>query len=128
MDTSACAWGEGDDGIDWSRDDGIGDGEAFVRRCVGGVGGIAHLEGEAIVAVHEEVRPGESDVVVELCEILVDMVAVWPEERLALEVESRQRGDIPENMSSLNSWHPFSNFSTGSQVRDHTSPIYNIAG
>lgn len=49
---------------------------AFVRRCVCWGGGTAHLEGEAIVFVHQEVRAGEGDVVVELCAVLVDVVAV----------------------------------------------------
>ena len=77
------------------------------------VGGMAHLEGEAIVFVHEEVRAREGDVVVEICAVLIDVVAVWRRERLVLETQSWRRCNIPENISSLNSLHPFSKFSTG---------------
>lgn len=37
---------------------------------------MAHLEGVAIVFVHEEVRAREGDVVGEGCGVLVDVVAV----------------------------------------------------
>lgn len=95
MDAGACAGGEGDDGEEWGRDDGVGGEEAFVWRCVGGIGGgggMAHLEGEAVVFVDEQVRPREGDVVVEVCDVLVDMVAVWAEEWLVLIGKSRRRG------------------------------------
>lgn len=95
MDASACAGGEGHDGEEWGRDDGVGGEEAFVRRCVGGRGGgMAHLEGEAVVFVDEEVRPREGDVVVEFGDVLVDVVAVWGEEWLALigEQPAERRG------------------------------------
>lgn len=51
-------------------------------------GGMAHLEGEAVVFVHEEVRAGEGDVVVELRAVLVDVVAVWCQDRSVLDAES----------------------------------------
>lgn len=60
---------------------------ALVRRCVGRGGGIAHLEGVAIVFVDQEVRTCEGDVVVELCAVLVDMVPIW--EQMSLERTSR---------------------------------------
>lgn len=132
MDASAGAGGEGDDRKEWGRDDGVGGEEAFVGWGVGGgvgVGGMAHLEGEAVVFVDEEVRAGEGDVVVEVCDVLVDVVAVWPHGMVSFEGgEARWRGSVPENMSSLNSWHPFSNFSTGSQVRDVTRSIHSKCG
>lgn len=37
---------------------------------------MAHLEGEAVVFVDEEVGAGEGDVVGEGCAVLVDVVAV----------------------------------------------------
>lgn len=83
VDAGAGAGGEGDGGEEGGRDDGVGGGggeEAFVGWGVGGwvgVGGVAHLEGEAVVFVDEEVGAGEGDVVVEVCEVLVDVVAVW---------------------------------------------------
>ena len=43
----------------------------------GGGGGVAHLEGEAVVFVDEEVGAGEGDVVGEGGAVLVDVVAVW---------------------------------------------------
>lgn len=96
MDASACAGGEGDDGEEWGRDDGVGGEEAFVWRCVGGIGGgggrMAHLEGEAVVFVNEEVRTGECDVIGEFRDVLVDMVAVWAEEWLVLMGERGRRG------------------------------------
>lgn len=46
---------------------------------------MAHLEGEAVVFVHEEVRAGEGDVVVELRAVLVDVVAVWCQDRSVLD-------------------------------------------
>lgn len=49
---------------------------AFVRRCVRWGGGIAHLEGEAIIFVDEEVRAGKGNVVVELGAVLIDMIAI----------------------------------------------------
>lgn len=52
------------------------DGEAFVRRCGSRVGGMAHLEAEAVVFVDEEIHAGEGDVVVESCAVLVDVVAI----------------------------------------------------
>lgn len=58
------------------------------RLWGGGGGGMAHLEGEAVVFVHEEVRAGEGDVVVELRAVLVDVVAVWCQDRSVLDAES----------------------------------------
>ncbi len=77
MDAGAGAGREGDGGEDGGCDDGVGGEEAFVWRCGGGVGGMAHLEGEAVVFVDEEVAAGEGDVVGELGAVLVDVVAVF---------------------------------------------------
>lgn len=88
--------------------------------CVGGGGGggVAHLEGEALVFVDEEVGAGEGEVVGEVCVILVDVVAVWGRLARSSSCGSQASQDLPENMSSLNSLHPFSNFSTSGQVRE----------
>lgn len=104
-EAGAGAGAEGHDGEEGGRDDGWGLGLGLVgegarrrrrRRQVasvrggvdvcnrgvgvddgGGRGGrMAHLEGEAVVFVDEEVGAGEGDVVGEGCAVLVDVVAV----------------------------------------------------
>ncbi len=95
-----------------------------MRRYGGGIGGMAHLEGEAVVFVDEEVAAGEGDVVGELGAVLVDVVAVFPGGKVSIGLGGDfdwRKCNIPENISSLNSLHPFSNFSTGSQVRNHAN-------
>ena len=77
-DAGAGAGGQGHGGEDWGCDDGVWGDVAFVGGCVaGGGGGVAHLEGEAVVFVDEEVGAGEGDVVGEGGAVLVDVVAVW---------------------------------------------------
>ena len=74
VDAGAGAGGEGVEGEEGRAEDGVGGQEACVGWCRGGV---AHLEGEAVVFVQQEVAPGEGDVVGEFGGVLVDVVAVW---------------------------------------------------
>lgn len=76
MNASAGTRREGNNWEYGSSDDWVGGEMAFVRRCVGRGGGIAHLEGVAIVFVDEEIRTSQGDIVVEFCAVLVDMVPI----------------------------------------------------
>lgn len=76
VNAGASPGGEGHDGEDGGGDDGVGGEMAFVRSGGGRGGMIAHLEGDAIVFVHEEVRARESEIVIEFREILIDMIAI----------------------------------------------------
>ena len=77
MNAGASPGAEGDDGEDGGGDDGVGHKMTLMRSGGGRGEGIAHLEGDAIVLVHEEVRAREGEVVIEFGEILIDMIAVW---------------------------------------------------
>ena len=123
MDAGASPGAEGDDREDGGGEDGVGV-EMTLVRSGGGRGGIAHLEGDAIVLVHEKVRAREGEIVIEFREVLINMIAVWG--KISLERTSRRgqsRDNVPENMTSLNSLHPFSNFSTKMKV-SNSSCLY----
>lgn len=79
VDGGEGAGAEGDGGVDGGCEDWGGWEVAFVGWLGGGGGGgcgVAHLEGEAVVFVYEEVCASEGDVVGEGCGVAVDVVAV----------------------------------------------------
>ena len=82
VDAGVSPRGEGHDGKD-----GVGGEMALVRSGEGKRGGIPHLEGDAIVLFHEEVRAREGEIVIKFRGIVIDMVTVLG--KISLERTSR---------------------------------------